>query len=213
MEFKEEPTVKIEMETLNIENENLNSAALSDDSLRIAKCWRCHEGISIDKGKLIRLCLCSDVLQFVHVKCLEKSVNVRSIYHCRICDVSLPLRRENKPPIKWCTNTTTSNMLKCCCVSSFKMLILILLKIGLIIIIKYLIEYLIVAKIGKFIPVLIIVILLFGLLLLPLANEYRIMRKCIISMRESCQRWYDSNQEMKLESISYQRLIAGEETV
>lgn len=48
----------------------------------------------------MRLCLCRDVLQFVHVKCLEKSVNTRSIYHCRICDVSLPLRRESKPPIK-----------------------------------------------------------------------------------------------------------------
>lgn len=32
-------------------------------------------------------------------------------------------------------------------------------------------------------------------------------------MRESCQTWYDSNQEMKLDSISYQRLSVSEETV
>lgn len=55
--------------------------------------------IGVDIGEIIRLCLCSDI-QFVHVKCLEKSVNTRSIYHCRICDTSLPLKRKNKSIIK-----------------------------------------------------------------------------------------------------------------
>lgn len=44
MEFKEKPTVEIEMETLNIVNENLNSDPLSEDSLRTAKCRHCQEG-------------------------------------------------------------------------------------------------------------------------------------------------------------------------
>lgn len=56
--------------------------------------------IGIDKREIIRLCQCTDVIQFVHVKCLEKSVNTKNIYHCGICGASLPLIQKNKSPIK-----------------------------------------------------------------------------------------------------------------
>lgn len=46
MELKEEPTVEIEMKTLDIvHEEDLNSAPLSEElDVRTARCWRCQDG-------------------------------------------------------------------------------------------------------------------------------------------------------------------------
>ncbi|XP_070166111.1 uncharacterized protein [Polyergus mexicanus] len=192
---------------MEIQQNKLNdSVPLHENNLRTAKCWRCHE--DIDKEKIIRLCLCADVTQFVHVECLEKSVNVTSIYHCRICDSSLPLKRKNKPLIKWYTNITALlNMLKGSCGPIFKMLILILFKFTLIILIGYLIASLDVSKIGKFIPLLMVVLVLVAILMCPIFHEIRMMITWIMSVREYCRKWCESNQEIKLDTgFAYQRI-------
>ncbi|KAL6441295.1 hypothetical protein ACFW04_003508 [Cataglyphis niger] len=189
------------------QNELNNSILLHQNNfLQTAKCWRCHTGIN--KGKLIRLCLCTGVVQFVHIECLEKSVHIRSIYHCRICDASLVLKRRNKPLVKWYTNRTALlSMLTGSCGYIFKILILILFKISLTILIVYLTSFLDVSKIGKFIPLLMVVFVLIAILTCPIFHEIRMMLVWIMNVREYCQKWCESNQEMKWETkYIYQRI-------
>ncbi|XP_012234103.1 E3 ubiquitin-protein ligase MARCHF3-like [Linepithema humile] len=160
-------------------------------------CRRCNLGAN--HGELIRPCRCIGPMEFIHIHCLEAMANLNNIYYCTLCYYAFPIELRNKPLIEWLRNTDAlANMLQGVFSSVLKMFGLILIDLSLATFAGYIITELDIAKIAKFIPLLVLVVLVMSVLFLGIPEWVRKMINFYTSFCESWRKFREKNQELKV---------------